>query len=144
MAYATQPDMESAYGQDELSQIAPDGLGGIDADRVSAATERAASLADAYLGTRYVIPIIVPGDMLIGATADIARFYLYDDQATEEVIRRYDHAVAWLRDVSKGNANIPGATPVSGDAGGNAMPVVKASPTVFTDERLDTMMPWGY
>lgn len=144
MAYATQADLERAFGVDELRQIAPDGTGGVDVDRVAAATDRAAALADGYLGTRYVTPIATPGAELVGATGDLSRFILYDDQATEEVRKRRDDAIAWLRDVSVGRAGIAGATPIAGATGERPAPVVIASPEVFTDVRMATMAPWTH
>jgi phage gp36-like protein len=144
VAYATQADIDGAFGVDELRQIAPDGSGGVDNLRVTAAADRAAALADGYLSTRYVTPIAAPGADLIGATADIARFYLYDDQATEEVRKRRDDAVAWLRDVSTGKAGIAGATVIAGATGERPAPVVIAPAEVFTAARMATMAPWTH
>lgn len=142
MPYATQPDLERAFGAAELRQIAPDGQGGIDAARVAAALARAASTADGYLATRYTTPIAAPGPDLVGATADLARFLLYDDAATEEVARRRDHAIAWLRDVAAGKATTGGAaTP---DSAARPAPAVIAPPVAFTDARLGRMAPGPY
>lgn len=144
MAYATQADIDGAFGLNELRQIAPDGSGGVDTARVAAAADRAAALADGYLGTRYVTPIATPGADLIGATADLARFILYDDQATDEVRKRRDDAIAWLRDVSNGKAGIAGATPIAGATGERPAPVVSAPPQAFTDAQLAAMAPWNH
>lgn len=109
MAYSTQADLAAAFGAAELAQIAPDGSGGTDAARVNAALERASRQADSYLATRYPVPVAAPGPELTGATNDLARWWLYDDAATEEVTRRRDHAIAWLRDIASGRAILPEA-----------------------------------
>jgi phage gp36-like protein len=39
---------------------------------------------------------------------DITRFRLWDNRASEEVLRRYENALRWLRDVAAGRAGIMG------------------------------------
>lgn len=106
MSYVTQNYLEQAFGAVELSQLAPDGSGGIDAAQVSEACERASRLADSYLASagRYTVPIAAPGSDLIGAVADIARADLYDQAEPEAIAKRRDRALAWLRDIASGRA----------------------------------------
>lgn len=106
MPYVTQGDLEQAFGAAELSQLAPDGSGGIDAAQVAEACERASRVADSYLASagRYVVPIAAPGSDLTGAVGDIARADLYDQAEPEAIAKRRDRAIAWLRDIAAGRA----------------------------------------
>jgi phage gp36-like protein len=62
---------------------------------------------------------------------------LFDDRATEAVRKRYEDALAWLRDVAAGRVSIPGATAVARDGVTGTGAVALASPAiVFTTELL--------
>lgn len=63
-------------------------------------------LIDGYLRERYSLPISSVPRNLVGVACDIARYRYYQDQPTDLVVMRYQAALDWLRDVSKGIVNI--------------------------------------
>lgn len=102
MTYATQADMEDAFGATEILQIADrDGDSLPDAGFLDAVLERADSCIDGYLSGRYALPLATPYPPVIVATAcDLARYWLYDNEATERVREGFEDAMAWLKDVA--------------------------------------------
>jgi phage gp36-like protein len=80
----------------------------IDSATVTAAIDAACATADGYLASRYEFPFTQPGTDLKQACADIAGYRLasthgYSNDGDDSDIRtRYEDAIAWLRDVSKG------------------------------------------
>lgn len=112
--YASRADFEQAFGVNEASD-----LEGTDVGRVDAALLRAGAECDAYLAARYSTPVLSVNPALEQATVDIARYRLWDDRASDEVRRRYEDALRWLRDVSKGLAALTDASgallPTGGD-----------------------------
>lgn len=147
MAYATQTNLVERFTEDEIAQVADDGLGGIDATKVARALADADGEIDSYLRARYAVPIASPPAEVVNAACNIARYRLHDDAATEDIRRRYEDVRAWLRDVSKGAASIDapatGSDASSSDdlTGGerNATAVSRSSPMVFTDSVLGQM-----
>lgn len=71
-----------------------------------AAAER---LIDSYLSPRYTLPLpqnLVDNSPLLTYCNHIVRFMLMDDRTTDEVDKRYDQAMKWLRDVSMNKASL--------------------------------------
>jgi len=144
--YIAPLDLLTRFGAEELAQVADRGtprlvtpellasaIGGADlatwasadADAVGAALATidtaivdAESAVDGYLSGRYATPMPTPPAAVKRMAADIARYYLYDDHATETVQKRYDAAIAYFRDVSNGKVSLgpeaQAGTPVSG------------------------------
>lgn len=110
--YCTEARFERRFGQRELADLLANGHG-------YAQTENdAASLVDGYLAARYTLPLVVVPEIVIGLTADITRYRLWDQRAPDEVRRRYEDALAQLRDIAAGRLSLPpdvtGAVPVGG------------------------------
>lgn len=126
MTYATQLDLENAFGAAEILHLADrDGDGVAEAAVLNAILARADALIDGYLAGRYAVPVAAPVPMTLVATAgDLARYWLYDDAAPERIREAYEDAIAWLRDVAAGRIglNLPatGANPLPGSPLGNA------------------------
>lgn len=93
----------------------------------------ATSTVEGYLSARYALPIVPTSAAILRITGDIARYYLYEDMATETIIERYKQAIAWLRDVASGKISLGDseATP-SAAAGGTAKMVT--APAVWRRE----------
>lgn len=72
--------------------------------------------------------------MLRQVVLDIARFRLWDNRASEEVVRRYERALEWLRDVAKGKAGIvsPDGSQMPKPEAGNIPEVAGSAPAVVT------------
>lgn len=88
MTYATEADLEAAFGAAELDQLlAPHGVAG--ATVLAAALARADSLIDSYLAGRYLVPLTPVPAVVLGMAVDLARYFLYDDAVPERVRLAY-------------------------------------------------------
>ncbi len=141
MAYIDKAAMILMFGEPELIQLTDrDGAAGSIVDAVlDTATINAESEVDSYVGSAYTLPLPTVPEVLKQMTADIARFRLYGGQATEEVQKRYDRAVSWLRDVSKGVVSLGIKT--TDPQPDSVVAVSGARPQVFTDALFNRMGP---
>lgn len=114
MTYATQQDMVDRFGQVELAQLTDRAAGSvIDTAVLGRALADADAEIDAYLGSRYTLPLTSLPPVLPRMAADIARYRLYDDRATDSVRERYSDALKTLRDIASGLVKLDaGVTPV--------------------------------
>lgn len=112
--YATKRDFEEAFGQQELADLVAEGASFEKTER------EAASLAAGYIGARYTLPLATVPELVKALTLDITRYRLWDEAAPEEVRRRYEDALAQLRDLAAGRLTLPpdvnGAAPTDGIA----------------------------
>ena len=97
--YATRDDMVKRYSLTEVSQLERYLSGG---ESVDAAIADAGSIIDGWIGARYAVPLEYPPDNIKIFVCDIARYLLWKSKASEEVRRRYDDAMSYLKGVSKG------------------------------------------
>ncbi len=107
--YCTKQGMIDRFGQDELIQLTdrsnpPADI--IDDTVLNRAMDDADSVINGYLSARYTLPLAIVPTALARYAADIARFFLYDDSATERVEKAYEKAISFLKDVSKGIASV--------------------------------------
>ena len=123
-AYCTPQDLEDRYGEAELFQLAPGGGGRPDTARVQRACDDAGDLVDGFLRVRHTLPLSAVPRLLVRLSAAIARHDLHlggDRQPTDQVKAERDHAIAFLKDVAAGKADLGldagGAEPAE-DAGG--------------------------
>lgn len=108
-AYCTPQDLEDRYGLDELAQLAPGGGGVPDPLKVQRACDDAGDLVDGYLRPRHALPLTTVPRVLVQLAAAIARYELHlggDRQPTEQVTKARDQAIAFLRDVANGKADL--------------------------------------
>lgn len=88
-----------------------------DVERVAAALDQASREADSYLAVRLPVPLDTTAGVpqpLRAFVCDMARYHLtagFGMQVAEDVAARYRAALAWLRDVAKGAAEIVVPTP---------------------------------
>lgn len=107
MTYCVLQDLRDRYGDQELIQLTDrDGLGVIDEAVIGRAISDADGEIDSYLGGRFDLPLTTVSKAVTRVACDIARYYLYDDKATEAVIRRYNDAVKFIRAVGKGDIDV--------------------------------------
>ena len=97
--YATRDDMVKRYSLTEVSQLERYLTGG---ESVDAAIADAGSIIDGWVGAKYAVPLEYPPDNIKIFVCDIARYLLWKSKASEEVRRRYDDAMSYLKGVSKG------------------------------------------
>lgn len=134
MPYATPAELLTRFSDEEIAQRAdrkiPRRVGGdllaaavagadlsafVPGDRAAAlealaviarALDDAAATIDGYLAARYPVPFAAAPAIVGRLACDMARYYLYDDQATEAVQKRYDAALAYFRDVAAGKVSL--------------------------------------
>ena len=136
MNYATLAGLISRFGETELVQLTDrTGANAIDTAVVDRAIADAAAEIDGYLQGRYELPLATVPAIITAYACDIARYRLFDDRATEQVTKRYDDAIRFLKLVAKGEVQL--GTAPGGDApdttGG---PAASAEERVFTRENL--------
>lgn len=132
MAYIDEAALEGAFGESEVADLATT------PERLSSAISRAEAQVDSYLSSRYAVPLVSAPAVVVDAALKIARFELWDDSATEEVSRRRDQAIAWLKDIQAGRANLVGVDNKTADTS-STPPNVSAPAAVFTDDLLSRM-----
>jgi len=132
MTYATQQHMVDRFGETELIQLTDrDNTGAIDSNVLARAIADADAEINGYLIGQYALPLASTPDILITYACDIVRYRLYDDRATEQVTKRYDAALKFLRMVAEGKIAL------GLDQTGNAPPT-QGGPAYDGDERVFT------
>lgn len=139
MTYAVQQDLVDRFGEAELVQLtdrATPPTGVIDVTVMGKALADADDAINGYLASRYTVPLASPPLIVKRLACDIARYFLYEDRVTEAVRKRYEDAIAYLKDAAAGKVALgvdaQGAAPA--DPGG---PQVDAGDRVFTKGRAD-------
>tara|TARA_B100002019_G_C21202070_1_gene564571 strand:+ start:652 stop:1059 length:408 start_codon:yes stop_codon:yes gene_type:complete len=119
MPYCTKADLIARFGEDELQAIARDANGEIDDAAVDRACDDASGEIDGYVSAAgYPVPLSPVPRIVTAYACDIARYRLYDEHATDQVQKRYDDAVKFLRSVSRGEVKLGISTgPASRSAG---------------------------
>lgn len=107
--YCPQTTFALRFGQAELDQLT-DAATGMGLDYAQAEAD-ADALVDSYLGAvpgrAFALPVDPVPPVLAGIAADLVRFNLWANRASEEIRTRRDQAVAWLKDVVAGKAALP-------------------------------------
>jgi phage gp36-like protein len=138
VSYATQADLEAAFGADELRMLADrDRDGSADAAVVARALDAAEAEINSWLGGRYNQPLDPVPAQIRDIACDIARYRLDSVNPREVTRARYRDAIAALKDLSTGAA-------VLGSAGAGAGQVVappagilaEGGSSVFGDDAL--------
>lgn len=140
LSYIDKTTMVLFFEEKELIQLTDRSNTGLIDDLVlDRAMTTAESEVNSYLGAAYTLPLPTVPEVLKAMTGDIARFRLYDEHPTEEVQKRYDRAISWLRDVSKGVVSL--GIQASDAQPESSIVVVSSRPQVFTDDIFGKMGP---
>ncbi len=118
--YLTGEEFVQRYGTAEAIRLTDEvRSGNVDSGKLEAAIGDATDEADAYIGTRYAIPLISPPRVVKSIVAVLAREKLHKTRPTPEVKDAADRARLQLRDISAKRMTlaIDGGTdaPVDGD-----------------------------
>ena len=113
MSYVTEQDLIDRFGEQELIDIAPDATGlAIDSVAVDRAVNDASGEVDGYIAAGGYDTPLTPVPAIVKAyTADIARYRLYDDHATEQVTQRYKDAIKFFTNLANGTVQLGVASP---------------------------------
>lgn len=137
MAYIDEAGYGQRFTQRELDQLTATG-GGLSFDDAAA---DASELIDSYLAAipnrAFSLPLTVPPARIVGVAADLARYELWAQRASEEVKARRDQAVEYLKDLVAGKAQlIVGDTEPEDPKAPAARVGFRAAPRVFTGSSL--------
>lgn len=155
MAYITPADLVARFGAEEIAQvadralprevtpelldlaIAADPLIGWASSDVIAVTnavifltttiDDAQSAIDAYLSGRYSTPLATVPLIIKRMTADVTRYYLHGDRASDPIIKAHDAAMALCRDIAAGRISFGADVITSPKGGGGAVEVVSGT-----------------
>ena len=139
MSYATQADLETAFGVDELVQLtdrASPPAGTVDATVLARALDAADGEIDSYLASRYALPLASTPSILRDCAVDLARYRLHDRGVPEIVEANYKARIAWLRDVSSGRASLGAITETLTPASAG-LPEMTSGGRVFGRDQFD-------
>lgn len=107
MTYATQQDLIDRFGETEIQQLTDaDNTGIIDSAALAKTLTDTDAQINAYLLTVYTLPFATTPAALVRIACDIARYHLYDVRASDLVKERYDAAIDFLKNVSRGIASL--------------------------------------
>jgi len=117
MPYCTKQNLIDRYGEDELIQLTDRAaLGVIDETVLNRCIADADGEIDGYLSPKYGAPLAVIPKAIERIACAITRYYLYDDNVTEQVATLYKDAITFLKGVASGAVSIgidaTGAEPV--------------------------------
>jgi phage gp36-like protein len=124
MIYATPADLESYLGTEAYERLCDrDDSGAVDVADVEENLANASSLADSYIA-KWIPELIAAAatpHALKQHVMNLAVYLIAGDNATEDMRKRYEDALKWLLQVSRGDASL-GIPPVDedGDTGGVA------------------------
>lgn len=111
MAYCTQDDLLKLVPELELAQITAESGDAPDAAVVSEAIAKAEAEIDSYLAVRYQLPLAAVPARVKSLAVDLSLYHLYSRRSVAPEVRRqrYEDAVAFLKLVGAGKAEIVGA-----------------------------------
>lgn len=131
----TRDELECRFGAEELAQLLDDGAAPEEA--LANAAQDADALIDGYVGGVYQLPMAEPVPAMITALrADVTRYRLWDDKAPAEVRKRYEDAIALLKDIGKGTVRLPAAPNVVPQAAYSGTIATTCRQRSFTDHTL--------
>jgi phage gp36-like protein len=143
MPYAMQADISNLYGQNALVVADHDRDGVPDAGPIAVALDYATAEIDSYLAARHTLPLAEVPLVLTQICVDIAvyRLALSGELMTEEIDKRYERALARLRDLASGKASLVFSAPADaateeGDFTGPQPVVTGGPPRVFTRDLM--------
>jgi phage gp36-like protein len=134
MGYSVQTDLSEQISEDKLIQLTDDAdAGSIDTDVITRAISDADAEIDGYCGTRYDIPFSPVPVMIRKLSVDIAIYNLYARRkgVPEDRQKRYDNALRFLRDVSRGLISLGSDAPVT-DTDSGPETTTKKSDRIFS------------
>jgi phage gp36-like protein len=139
MAYCAQADLEEQISPAELIELTDDaGAGAVDATVVARAVADADAEIDSYCGGRYTLPFSPVPVMIRKLSVDVALYNLHTRRsfakAPEERQKRYDNAIRFLRDVSKGLISLGADEPARTDTSNSVE--MTGNDRIFTRDKM--------
>lgn len=136
MMYCSLEDLQARFGASEVLELTDRGNDDIeDAQVFEQASADTDALIDSYLAGRYRLPLQPIPAPLVLIACDICRYLLWEDKVPPTVEKRYEAALAQLRDFAKGVRVLPGAV-LSTDPSVTGQVVVSAPERMFSIQTL--------
>lgn len=138
MAYSIKTNILKQVSEAVLIQLTDDANTGLVIDEtVTQAIADADAEIDSYCGKRYTVPFVIVPEMILKISVDIAIYNLYARRkgAPEDRQKRYDNAVRFLRDVSKGVVALDAGTEITSEAADN-FSSVEAEDRLFSRTKM--------
>lgn len=129
MAYASVADLVLRYTEPTIAGLTDlKRLGAVDVEVAQQGLDDAAAEIDGYLAGRYELPLPTPVRLLSMYCCDIAVYRLATGkrQLTEDMVHRYEAAIAYLKLVAAGKAGLGVAE------NADPKPTVQGDAVVFT------------
>lgn len=136
--YITKADIIEQLPEESLIQLTDDeGLGVANDSRVNAAIDDAEGEADGYLSTRYVTPLSPVPSAVKKFTVDIAVYNLFGrkDTVPPDREKRYENAVKFFSNVSKGLVSLGAAQPEPSNSPGDVD--FSGNTRLFTRDKME-------
>ncbi|TSA12996.1 MAG: DUF1320 domain-containing protein [Deltaproteobacteria bacterium] len=132
--YCTQDDLLKLVPELELAQITAESGDVPDAAVVSEAIAKAAAEIDAYLAVRYQLPLAATPARVKSLAVDLSLYHLYSRRSVAPEVRRqkYEDAIAFLKLVAAGKAEIVGAAGVEVPGDAQDVTEIKSAGRVFS------------
>ena len=128
--------MIDRFGEQELIELTDRAnTGAINATVLTQALIDADAEINAYLASRYTLPLASVPPTLAKCAAEIARYQLYDTRASEQVKARYDDAIKFFKLLASGSVSL-GLDPVNQPVADVGSVQVKAGTRVFNATNL--------
>ena len=138
MSYITQAELQDFIPEAELIQLTDDAaLGAVDTGKIDAAIAAAGSIIDSYAGAVYALPL--QASVRVKELArDLTIWHLEKRrrQIREDTQTAYDAAMAFLKDLARGNAVLDQPSGEPAQTATDEVKVTEIEP-VFTDDNLD-------
>lgn len=136
-SYTSQAELQARFGAKELLDLTSGESEppAVDVVQIQRAIDDAQGEVDSYLRGRYRLPFVTAIPELTRVASDVARYRLFADRPTDEVRRRYEEAIAHLRRLSSGEAQLP--LDVADAPVRPGLPAVNAPVRQFTRETLE-------
>jgi phage gp36-like protein len=138
MSYAIRQDMIDRFGEKEITGLTDTTIpasGTVNDDVLTRALTDADALINGYLASRYTLPLTELPEVLTRVACDLARYFLAR-RPTDEMTKRYDQSIAWLRDVSTGKVTL-GVTATQQQPVSTGGPQSEGNDRVFGPDTFD-------
>lgn len=107
MSYCSSSDLDKRWGTRLMLQLLDrDRDGSADSGVLTAAQEECDGIIDSYLRAVASVPLTTVPNVVRSRAEEITVYLLWVAAPPDDVQRRYDQAIAWLRDVHAGRADL--------------------------------------
>lgn len=110
--YASRDDMIECFGEREVLRLESMHQDGVQS--LNRALSDASERMNSYLSGRYGIPMVKTGQLKL-CCCNIARYFLYFQNPTDEVKERYKDEIRWLENVASGKVKVTFNEPLTAD-----------------------------